>query len=74
MSLLHLAILLPLLAAPFIPLLFRGMKQIHTGWFVLIVPVVLVTYFAGFIPITSAGDVVTETIAWMPSLGINFTA
>ncbi|MBR2076845.1 MAG: Na+/H+ antiporter subunit A, partial [Exiguobacterium sp.] len=74
MSLLHLAILLPLLAAPFIPLLFRGMKQIHTGWFVLIVPVVLVTYFAGFIPITSTGDVVTETIAWMPSLGINFTA
>ncbi len=74
LSVLHLAILLPLLAAPFIPLLFRGMRQIHTGWFVLIVPVVLVTYFAGFIPITSAGDVVTETIAWMPSLGINFTA
>ncbi len=74
LSVLHLAILLPLLAAPFIPFLFRALKRIHTGWFVLIVPVVLFVYFFRFIGITSAGDVVTETVEWMPSLGINFTA
>ncbi|WP_214827762.1 Na+/H+ antiporter subunit A [Exiguobacterium algae] len=74
MSVLHLAILLPLLAAPFIPLFFWGLKRIHTGWFVLIVPVLLFTYFAGYMPTTSAGEVVTKTVSWMPSLGVEFTA
>lgn len=74
MSVLHFAILLPLLAAPFIPFLFRALKRIHTGWFVLVVPVLLFVYFFRYIGITSAGDVVTETVEWMPSLGINFTA
>ena len=74
MSVLHLAILLPLLAAPLIPLFFWGLKRIHTGWFVLIVPVLLFTYFAGYMPTTSAGEVVTKTVSWMPSLGVEFTA
>lgn len=74
MSVLHLAILLPLLVAPFIPFLFRALKQVHTGWFVLVVPTLLFVYFFRFIGITSDGGVVTETVRWMPSLGINFTA
>ncbi len=74
LSVLHLAILLPLLAAPFIPFLFRAVKRIHTGWFVLVVPTLLFVYFFRYIGITSDGGVVTETVRWMPSLGINFTA
>jgi len=74
LSVLHFAILLPLLAAPFIPFLFRALKGIHTGWFVLLVPVTLFVYFFRYIGVTSNGDVVTETVRWMPSLGINFTA
>jgi len=38
-------IFLPVIAALFMPLLFKKIK-LHTGWFVLIVPVVLVSYYA----------------------------
>ncbi|MBM7699535.1 Na+/H+ antiporter subunit A [Kurthia huakuii] len=37
-------IFLPVLAALFMPLLFKKIK-LHTGWFVFIVPVVLVSYY-----------------------------
>ncbi|MGD7046272.1 Na+/H+ antiporter subunit A [Jeotgalibacillus proteolyticus] len=74
MSLLHLAIVLPFLAAVFIPFLFKGLKNIHTGWFVLLVPLLLFIYFIQYLPVTRDGESVTKTVEWIPSLGINFIA
>lgn len=74
MSLLHLAILLPLLVSLFIPLLYKKIRSVHTGWFVLLVPLTLVIYFSQFISQTMAGKPVTATMNWIPSLGINFVA
>ena len=45
MSLIHIAVLLPLIFALIIPILYRFFKKIHLGWFVLPVPVVLFIYF-----------------------------
>ncbi|MFK3938447.1 Na+/H+ antiporter subunit A [Alkalihalobacillus sp. NPDC078783] len=74
MSILHWAILTPFLGAVFIPFLFRYVKKAHTGWFVLFIPLVLFLYFIRFLSTTSDGNVVSKTVEWVPSLGINFTA
>lgn len=74
MSLLHLAILLPLLASIFIPFLYKKFRSVHTGWFVLLVPLSLVFYFSQYISQTMAGETVTQSMQWIPSLGINFVA
>lgn len=74
MTLLHLAILFPFLFAIFIPFLYKYFRNIHTGWFVLILPIALFTYFSQFIKRTMSGKTVIETMNWIPSLGINFTA
>jgi len=73
-TLLHWAILSPFLFAILIPFLYKAFRKIHTGWFVLILPVVLFVYFFRFISLTKNGGTVTETVNWMPSFGIQFTA
>lgn len=67
-----LLIFLPVLAAIFVPMLFRRLKNIHTGWFVLIIPVVLFIYYTGFIQTTMNGGHAISTLQWIPSLGISF--
>ncbi|MGF3105408.1 Na+/H+ antiporter subunit A [Rossellomorea sp. DUT-2] len=74
MTLLHWAIVSPFLFAILIPFLYKAFRNVHTGWFVLLLPVVLFTYFFQFISITKNGDTVKETLEWMPSFGINFIA
>lgn len=74
MSLLHLAIVSPLLLAVIIPIFSISIRQIHTGWFVLPLPVVLFSYFLSFISTTSHQGTVYESFEWIPSLGINFAA
>ncbi|MFB3163196.1 Na+/H+ antiporter subunit A [Neobacillus sp. 179-J 1A1 HS] len=74
MSSLHLAILAPLVLSIFIPLFYRIFRYIHTGWFVLPIPIVLFVYFLTFLPETMRGRSLIEMINWIPSLGINFTA
>ncbi|GLY09641.1 Na+/H+ antiporter subunit A [Bacillus badius] len=74
MSLLHLAIFSPFLMAIFVPFLYKGLKSIHTGWFVLALPILLFTYFIGFLPITRNNGTVEKSFDWIPSLGIHFTA
>lgn len=74
MSLLHFAILLPLVVSLFIPLLYKKIRSVHTGWFVLLVPLILVAYFSQFLSQTMAGKTVVATMKWIPSLDINFTA
>ncbi|MED3648149.1 Na+/H+ antiporter subunit A, partial [Halalkalibacterium halodurans] len=73
MTLLHWATVSPFLLAIFIPILYKYTRSIHTGWFVLVLPLVLFGYFLSLLPITSNGGVIHETIPWVPSLGINFT-
>lgn len=72
MSLLHLVILAPFLFAILIPFFYKYLRSIHTGWFVLIIPVVLFTYLAKFLPGLGTGEPIIKTLPWVPSLGINF--
>ncbi|WNS81637.1 Na+/H+ antiporter subunit A [Domibacillus sp. DTU_2020_1001157_1_SI_ALB_TIR_016] len=74
MSLLHWAILAPFLMAVFVPLIHKRAASIHTGWFVLILPVLLFGMFLQYLPVTRENSSITETASWIPSLGINFTA
>lgn len=74
MSLLHLAIISPFLLAIFIPILYKLFRKVHTGWFVLPLPILLFSYFLSFISITSSQKTVTESIPWIPALGIDFIA
>ncbi|MBB5173977.1 Na+/H+ antiporter subunit A [Texcoconibacillus texcoconensis] len=73
MSLLHLVVLAPFLLAILIPFLYKKFRHIHTGWFVLGLPLVLFIYFLTFLPEISGGGAVQETVPWIPSLGIDFT-
>ncbi|WP_322555681.1 Na+/H+ antiporter subunit A [Sporosarcina beigongshangi] len=69
-----LLIFLPIIAALVVPLLFKHLKGIHTGWFVLIVPLVLFIFYVSFIPITMAGGHAVSELHWIPSLGISFVS
>ncbi|RNA68832.1 Na+/H+ antiporter subunit A [Alteribacter keqinensis] len=75
MSLLHLLVLSPFILALFIPFLYKWFRNVHTGWFILPLPVLLFVYLIQFV---SAGpglgfEPIMETVPWVPSLGINFT-
>lgn len=74
MSLLHLAIISPLLFAIFVPIFYKKFPRIHTGWFILPLPVALFVYLFTFISKTSNQETIIETVSWIPSLGIDFTA
>lgn len=74
MQWLHLMILLPFIFAVFIPFLYKKFNpRLHTGWFVLSIPLVLFTYLISFIPKISNGNTIMATVPWMPSYNINFT-
>ncbi|GAE27095.1 Na(+) H(+) antiporter subunit A [Halalkalibacter wakoensis JCM 9140] len=73
MTVLHWATISPFLLAILIPFLYKYVRPIHTGWFVLVLPLVLFVYFIQLLPVTSAGGVIEQTVPWVPSLGINFT-
>nr|WGD91308.1 proton-conducting transporter membrane subunit [Bacillus subtilis] len=73
MQLLHLAILSPFLFAFIISFLAKYAKRVHTGWFVLILPVLLFIYFLPMIRMTQSGETLRSVLEWIPSLGINFT-
>ncbi|WP_342642896.1 putative monovalent cation/H+ antiporter subunit A [Rhodoligotrophos ferricapiens] len=40
------------------------------GWFLALLPVALLIYFMGFIPEIAGGNVITESLAWLPQLDI----
>ncbi|MCP3760800.1 Na+/H+ antiporter subunit A [Domibacillus sp. A3M-37] len=73
MSLLHWAVLAPFIMAVFVPVLRKKAALIHTGWFVLILPIVLFGTFLQYLPVTMNNNSVMQTASWIPSLGINFT-
>lgn len=67
-----LAIFIPILAAILIPFFFKKVRNIHTGWFVLIVPIALVLYYCTFIARTVRGDSSVASLDWVPSLNLSF--
>ncbi|WP_318616888.1 Na+/H+ antiporter subunit A [Sporosarcina sp. YIM B06819] len=69
-----LLIFLPILAALVVPLLFKHVKGIHTGWFVLLVPLSLFIFYIGFIATTMDGGHAISELQWIPTLGISFVA
>lgn len=71
--LLHLMILVPFLFAILVPFLYKAFPKIHTGWFVLILPVFLLIYFLRFIPRNMGQETVSSKLPWIPSFDINFT-
>ncbi|QTH45362.1 Na+/H+ antiporter subunit A [Cohnella sp. LGH] len=72
MSLLHSAILIPLAWAVLMPLFGRRLGNLHAGWLVLPIPIVLFVYFCMQLPLVSSQSVM-KTLAWMPSIGLDFT-
>ncbi|MBO0992028.1 Na+/H+ antiporter subunit A [Bacillus sp. SD088] len=74
MSLLHFSIIAPLILAIFIPFLYKKVKAIHTGWLIVWLPALLFIYFLQFLPQIQNQGAVEKTVAWIPSLGIDFTA
>ncbi|MHC0039023.1 Na+/H+ antiporter subunit A [Pseudoneobacillus sp. C159] len=72
MSLLHLAIFSPFILAIFIPILYKFLQRIHTGWFVLPLPILLFSYLLTFLGKTKHHKSLVESFEWIPSLHINF--
>lgn len=72
MALIHLAILLPLIAAIAIGVIYRYYKRLHLGWFVLPVPLIIVIYLLTLVPRVSSNQLIYESLAIMPRIGMNF--
>ncbi|WP_332648975.1 Na+/H+ antiporter subunit A [Lysinibacillus sp. 54212] len=67
-----LAIFIPILVALLIPFFFKKVHKIHTGWFVLVVPLALVAYYCTFIVQTVRGESSVATLNWVPTLNLSF--
>jgi multicomponent Na+:H+ antiporter subunit A len=73
LSLLHIIILLPFIAAFVVPIIYKKWNsRIHTGWFVILVPLTVFIYLLRKIPSISNGETIYLSMPWIPSLNINF--
>lgn len=68
------AIFIPILIAILYPFLYKKIRAIHTGWFMLVVPVSLFIYYLTFISEIKRGEVSTATLSWIPSLNIELNS
>lgn len=69
----HFIILMPFIFAIFVPLIYKQFTpRIHTGWFVLFIPLLIFFYLTTYIPDISGYKAIYSTLPWLPSLGINF--
>ncbi|WEK55971.1 MAG: Na+/H+ antiporter subunit A [Candidatus Cohnella colombiensis] len=73
MTLLHIAVFLPILIIPFIPLMYKYIHRVHTGWFVMLVPLCLLILFASYYPLELSLDPQLHSVAWIPSFNVHFT-
>ncbi|RDU38731.1 Na+/H+ antiporter subunit A [Neobacillus piezotolerans] len=74
MHTLHFIVLCPFLFALFVPLLYKYLTpRVHTGWFVLLVPITLFLYLLRFVPRISEGNNLLRSVPWMPSFNFDFT-
>lgn len=72
MSILHWVVLAPFIYTLLIPITYKLLKRVHTGWFVLPLPILLFVYFCSNIGTTSSLQAKVASIPWIPSLGIDF--
>lgn len=54
-----------------VPLIFRISNK-FSGWIISLIPLGIFVYFVQFYSEITAGRIIKETYAWVPSLGINF--
>ncbi|SDJ03412.1 Na+/H+ antiporter subunit A [Natribacillus halophilus] len=73
MSWLHIFILFPLLAAVIIPILFKKIPRVHTGWFVLVVPLAVFIYLLTFLPMVAGGETAMYSLPWIPRFDIHYS-
>lgn len=74
MSWLHIMIIIPFAFALIVPFIYKKFTpRIHTGWFVLFIPLIIFVHLVTYIPVISNGETIYSTFAWIPSLDINFT-
>ncbi len=66
------AVLAPFVLALFAPAV-RRVAGPATGWLLALLPAALTAYFAGFLGAVSAGDPVSFSTPWIPSLGIHLS-
>ena len=66
-----LIVLLPIFASLLPGILAKYIKGIHTGYFVLLVPVIASLYFLSLIQAVLHAPIIKH-FAWMPSIGLNF--
>jgi multicomponent Na+:H+ antiporter subunit A len=71
-TLTFLALLLPFAGAAVAPVLARFLGD-RAAWPLALVPVLLFTHFAGFLPLVAGGGVATGAVAWVPSLGVDLS-
>ncbi|WP_042146052.1 Na+/H+ antiporter subunit A [Paucisalibacillus sp. EB02] len=64
------AVLLPLVLALFIPVISKFKEKVHTGIFVVFIPLGIFLYFVSFVG--NGFSPVHHTYNWIPSLNINF--
>lgn len=73
LSLFHMILLLPFIAAIFVPIIYKKLNStFHTGWYVILVPFIIFVYFLKHIPAIANGETIYLSMSWIPSLDINF--
>ncbi|QQD85945.1 Na+/H+ antiporter subunit A [Jeotgalicoccus sp. ATCC 8456] len=72
MTFIHIAIFLPVIAAIAIAIIYRYVKDVHLGWFVLPVPAVIAAYLFSLIPTVSTDGPIHQNLNLMPRIGMNF--
>ncbi|MDP5272750.1 Na+/H+ antiporter subunit A [Chengkuizengella axinellae] len=73
MSFLHYVIILPFIFVLLVPFLYKYFNKIHTGWFILTLPIGLFSLLMSYLPTISDGQIIKHDIGWIPSLDIHFS-
>ncbi len=75
MSCFYLVNAVPFIYALLVPFLHKKFNpKIHTGWFILFVPLLVFVHLLSYIPVLSNGRTIYFTLPWIPSYDINLTA
>ncbi|RST72763.1 Na+/H+ antiporter subunit A [Siminovitchia acidinfaciens] len=69
----NLIIMIPFLAAIFLPILFKRNAPNYIGWLVFLVPAALFIAIARYIPSVANGNIYLNKMMWIPSYSIDFT-
>lgn len=71
---LNFMILVPILFAIFVPIIHKFCApRLHTGWFVLFVPLTIFIFLIQYLPQVGSGNTLMYLVPWIPSFGINYT-